>query len=186
MIATIRGKVTEIIDGRVVIEISGIGYEVNIGTPDLQALTAGQDSKLYIYEHLRESQHELFGFRALKDKALFEQLLSVNGVGPRMALAIMSQVADVSEAIASGSAASLQAVSGVGKRIAERIVVDLRNKLGSLGSGLPDFDSKDEAQQALVQLGYSPKQAQQALAKVPAKYKKEEERIRQALQLLGK
>src|SRR3990172_4809174 len=90
MIATLEGLVTEKIGDLVVLECAGVGYGLNVTFEDFGALTTGNPAKLYIYEHIRENTHDLFGFRKLETKMLFELLLSVNGVGPKMALAILS------------------------------------------------------------------------------------------------
>jgi len=185
MIATIRGKVTELSDNRLIIEIGGIGYEVNVSSKTLQSVDAGESIKLYIHEHRREDLLELYGFNLPEDKLRFELLLSVNGVGPRMALAIVSQVSDLSKTIGEANTMALQAVAGVGKKLAERIVVELRNRLDSSLSGLPGSGQDDEALAALIQLGYSSKQAQTALAKA-SKAGTTEEKIKIALQELGR
>ena len=173
MIATLTGMISEKTADVVVLDVAGLGYGVYVTTEDHGGLASGARAKLYIYEHIRENSHDLFGFVRPDTKKLFELLLSVNGVGPRMALNILSigAASDVRQAIATGDVKFIQAASGVGKRVAERVIVDLKDKVGlegvDLGStGLLQSDMKllgDEAVEALVALGFSPQDASKAL-----------------------
>jgi Holliday junction DNA helicase RuvA len=189
MISTLRGKVTEKTLDMVVVECGGVGYGIYFNFEDYGALDEGHEAKIYIYEHIREAAHDLYGFRSLDTKHLFEQLLSVNGVGPKMALSILSiaSAAAVRGAIASGDTKFISQASGVGKRVAERVVVDLKDKVGLEASddatgflSVPSANPNDEALQALVSLGYSVADASAALKNVDAKLPAEE-RIKQAL-----
>ena len=188
MIAVLSGRVSEKIGDTVVINCGGVGYGVLVSFEDFGALNAGEEAKLYIYEHIRETEHSLFGFRNLQTKQLFEQLLSVNGVGPKMALSILSVAnsAQVRQAIAQGDTKFISQATGVGKRVAERVVVDLKDKVGLVSDeNATDFltltaNPNDEALQALVALGYSVQDAATALAKIDAKLPLEE-RIKIAL-----
>jgi Holliday junction DNA helicase RuvA len=188
MIATLEGKVSEKVGELVVIECGGIGYGAYVSFEDFGALAPGEKAKLYIYEHIRENVHDLFGFRKLETKFLFEQLLSVNGVGPKMALAILSVAnsSEVRKAIASGDTKFISQASGVVKRVAERVVVDLKDKVGLTASeDAVDFltaaaDPSDEALQGLVALGYSVQDAAEALKDVDEKLPAAD-RIKQAL-----
>lgn len=190
MIATLRGKVSQKLQDSVVIDVAGVGYGVYVAAEDYGGLQIDQTAKLYVYEHIREASHDLFGFTSLDTKALFELLLSVNGVGPKMALSIMStgSSSDVRQAIAGGDTKFIQRASGVGKRVAERVVVDLKDKVGLVGvelstTGLLQSDAvltKDEAVEALVSLGYSVIDAAKALEKVDVNLPTED-RIKQAL-----
>jgi Holliday junction DNA helicase RuvA len=190
MIATLTGMVAEKLREEVVINVHGVGYGLLTTTEDYGALTVGENAKLYIYEHIRENSHDLFGFTTQDTKALFEQLLEVNGVGPKMALNMLSigSSSDVRSAIAGGDVKFLQSASGVGKRVAERVVVELKDKVGLsgvdlAGAGLLQTDGilrQDEAIEALVSLGYSPQDAAQALHQVDSSLPVEE-RIKRAL-----
>ncbi|MEI7838569.1 MAG: Holliday junction branch migration protein RuvA [bacterium] len=176
MIATIKGKITEKIAEIVVVEAAGVGYGLNVTAEDYGASHIDDDRKFYIYDHIRENSHDLFGFIKLETKDLFEQLLSVNGVGPRMALSILTvgSASQVRGAIASGDTALISRASGVGKRLAERVIVDLKDKVGLVATDLSSTDILtsesyalgDEAVQALVSLGYSPADAVEALKSV--------------------
>lgn len=187
MIATLEGEVSEKLGDIVIVNVGGVGYGILTPSEDFGALSPGNPCKLYIYEHIREDGHDLFGFRTYFTMRLFEQLLSVNGVGPKMALNILSvgPIDRLKSAIAGSDSVFLQSASGVGKRLAERIVVDLRDKIGpvsstSINGVLSGEDNEDEAVQALVSLGYSPQDASQALKDVE-KNASTEERVRMAL-----
>lgn len=176
MIATLTGMVSEKLQELVVLQVQGVGYGLLVTAEDYGRLGVGEQTKVYVYEHIRETSHDLFGFWTLDTKALFEQLLSVNGVGPKMALNVLSIATanEVRQAIASGDVKLIQRANGVGKRVAERIVVDLKDKVGLEGIGLEEAGllgseklySQDEAAEALVALGYSPQDAAKALQTV--------------------
>jgi holliday junction DNA helicase RuvA len=188
MIATLKGKIAEKTLDMIIIECGGIGYGLYMPFEDFGALEEGQEVKLYIHEHIRENAHDLFGFKNIQSKLLFEQLLSVNGVGPRMALSILSiaNLQNVRQAIATGDTKFIAQAIGVGKRVAERVVVDLKDKVGLASTDeAVDFlttsaNPNDEALQGLVALGYSVQDASEALKKVDKKLPAEE-RIKQAL-----
>lgn len=172
MIATLEGKVSKLGE-LVVIECGGVGYGLNVTFEDFGALNTGDQTKLFIYEHIRENAHDLFGFRKQETKHLFEQLLTVNGVGPKMALAILSVASgnQVRQAIAGGDTKFISQASGVGKRVAERVVVDLKDKVGlTADENATDFlaaaNPNDEALQGLVALGYSVQDASKVLSGV--------------------
>ncbi|HSX23491.1 MAG TPA: Holliday junction branch migration protein RuvA [Candidatus Saccharimonadales bacterium] len=187
MIATLTGTVAEKLAELLVLDVGGIGYGLLVNNEDLGQLTLGKDAKVYVHEHIRENSYDLYGFSRLDSLRLFEQLLDVNGVGPKMALNILGVAnADaVRAAIASGDTKFIQAASGVGKRVAERIIVELKDKVGLISSeGATDFlqgpAMQDEAVQALVALGFTAQDATLALQKVDKKLPTEE-RIKQAL-----
>lgn len=190
MIATLSGVVSEKLDDVVVLDVQGIGYGLNVTAEDFANMVNGEQAKVYVYEHIREQSYELFGFVGKDTKALFEQLLSVNGVGPKMALNMLSvgSSAGVKQAIASGDVAYIQQANGVGKRLAERVVVDLKDKVGLVGvdleaTGLLQSEgvlSQDEAAAALIALGYSANDAALALNKIDPNLSTED-RIKQAL-----
>ena len=173
MIATLEGMVSEKLQDVVVLNANGVGYGVLVPAEDFSSLTSGEPAKLYIYEHIRENSHDLFGFCALDTKSLFEQLLTVNGVGPRMALNMLSigSAGEVRQAIAGGDTKFIQQAPGVGKRVAERVVVDLKDKVGLVGTdlgaaGLLQSEAtmiQDEAVEALMTLGYTAPDAVKAL-----------------------
>lgn len=188
MIASVEGLLAEKSGDMIILESAGVGYGIFVSFEDFGALKIGSKAKLYVYEHIRDNAHDLFGFRNLEAKQLFEQLVSVKGVGPKMALSILSvaSISKVRQAIAAGDTKFISQANGVGKRVAERIVVDLKDKVGLASSeDATSFlntsaDASDEALQGLVALGYSVQDAAEALKKVDAKLKPAE-RIKQAL-----
>jgi len=190
MIATLTGVVAEKTIDQVILDVSGVGYGLLVNTEDYARLGSGDLAKLYIYEHIRENAHDLFGFMTPDTKQLFELLLGVNGVGPKMALSVLNTgtANDVRAAIAGGDTKSIQKANGVGKRVAERIVVDLKDKVGLQGvdlamTGMLQSErtlTADEAAAALVALGYTPQDAAAALHDVDPALPTEE-RIKLAL-----
>lgn len=189
MIATLNGTVAEKLEELIVLDVRGVGYGVLVPLEDYGKLSPGDPVKFYIHEHIRENSHDLYGFTKIDTKQLFEQLLDVNGVGPKMALSILGvgSVEDVRQAIASGDTKFIQTASGVGKRVAERVVLDLKDKVGLISTARPDAlflgDAaaiRDEAVQALVALGYSTGDAVGALAGIDDKLSTEE-RVKEAL-----
>lgn len=173
MIVKLSGSLAEQ-DGRVaVIDVAGVGYGVNLAHSISGNLTVGQSVELYIYEHIREQEHTLYGFLSRADKKLFELLLSVNGVGPKAALAVFD-LADsdrLRNEITSANVTFLTQASGVGKKAAERIVVDLKDKVDGLAIGglspvIGDINS--DALDALLSLGYKKEQALQMLNGIEA------------------
>jgi len=188
MIASIRGLVEKTVNG-VIVEAGGVGYGLSVTSEDFGKLADGKEAKLYVYEHIREQGHDLFGFLLPDTKELFEQLLGVKNVGPRVAMAVLDigSTAQVRSAIAAGDVKLLQSAKGVGKRAAEQVVVELRDKVG-LAAGAtaesivnrPGVSLQDEAVEALVALGYSPQDAAMALQKIDPSLSVEE-RIKLAL-----
>ena len=188
MIATLTGTVAEKVGDHVILNVHGVGYGLLVAIEDFNKLILGDETKFYVYEHIRENSHDLFGFTNLQSKSLFEQLLGVNGVGPKMALNILSigSSSQVLTAIAGGDVKFLQSASGVGKRVAERLVVDLKDKVGLPSDAAdallarPSVSNQDEATQALVALGYSVEDAMIALGHVSTDLSTGE-RVKQAL-----
>ena len=191
MIATLTGKVSEQIHETIVLNVHGVGYGLLVSADDWGKLSVGTEATVYIYEHIREQSHDLFGFISRNTKELFEKLLSVNGVGPKMALAILSvgSMQDVQQAISSGDVKLLQSAPGVGKKVAERVVVDLKDKVGRIAStsaiaflNQPSYTKLDDAHEALLALGYSLQDAAHALESVDSSLPLDE-KIRQALKV---
>ncbi len=189
MIATLSGVIAEKIRGEVVLDVNGVGYGVLMPLDDFTSLKVGSNAKIYIYEHIREAVHDLYGFTELENLGLFELLLSVNGIGPKMALSILGlgKSDDVRLAIAEGNLKFIQSAAGVGKRVAERLVVDLKDKVGLVAGDaattflqVPSANTSDEAVQGLMALGYTPQDAMQALDGIDKKLETTE-RIKLAL-----
>lgn len=183
MIGRIQGEVTEKLPGAVLVLAGPIEYEVNLALPDWQEIKPGSQASFYIYEHIKEDAYTLYGFTQYEAKELFIKLLSVSGVGPKSAQAILlaGRVEKIIQAVSSGNAELFAGSVGVGKKTAERIVVELRGKLAPSAS-VPG----DSTYQALVGLGYSPAQAAEAVANLPASQTDDKERIKLALRSLAK
>ena len=189
MIATLFGRVSEKLTDVVVLDVGGVGYGVCMTANEADRLVIDESLKVYIYEHIKEDAHTLFGFSNIENKQLFEQLLGVKNVGPKVAMSILNigSATDVRVAIAGGDVKRLQSAKGVGKRAAEQIVVELRDKVGLLVSDSAEdivtrggVNTSDEAVQALMSLGYSELDASLALKNVDASLPVEK-RITEAL-----
>ena len=189
MIATLEGVVSEKIGQQAIVVIGGLGYGVLTTLSNLDRVITGEKAKFYIYENIKEEAHDLFGFLLLDDKKLFEQLLSVKNVGPKVAMSVLDigPADSVRAAIAGGDVKRLQTAKGVGKRAAEQIVVELRDKVGLISTDSAEnivtrggIDAQDEAAQALMSLGYSELDAMLALKHIDPG-QTTEERVKQAL-----
>ena len=178
MIAHIRGKVEEKFGSNgIIVDVSGVGYEMLVPVPDFENVNLGEEWKFFTYHQVRETAEELYGFSSLAAKKIFELLISVQGVGPKAAIAILSlaEAEEVRNAIANADAAFVAKATGVGKKSAERVIVDLRDKVGipsHYGATEVTVSSMqaepDEALDALIALGFPLKEATAALEKVDA------------------
>lgn len=191
MISHIKGIVEEKFNNNgIIVDVSGVGYEMLVPIPDYEACNLGEERKFYTHHAVKENSEELYGFSSLVAKKLFELLISVQGVGPKAGISIMSlaEAEEVRNAIANGDAAFISKASGVGKKSAERVIVDLRDKVGipskygatEVKYGVKTKDEPDEALDALIALGFPLKEATAALEKVDANLSVEE-RVRLAL-----
>ncbi len=173
MIDYISGTVAELTPTTAVIDCNGIGYEINITLTDFNALQNAADGKLYVHESIREDAHILFGFLSRRARALFRLLIGVSGVGPTMGRLILSSMTteQLETCIASSDDSSLRAVKGIGAKTAQRIIVDLHDKIKGVESTLissvaTNKESFEEALAALTTLGFQPSAAQKALKKL--------------------
>ncbi len=184
MIARLKGVVVDKNEQLLIVDVGGVGYEVTVTQQLAEDTQAEQGVLLYTYDHIRENSHELFGFEDVESKRFFELLLKVNGVGPKMAVSLLNlgESRQIRGAIASGNIAYISGASGVGKRLAERICVDLKDKVGVIAgqdvNDLADVDS--DVIEALVALGYTRGQAAAAMSKVNTEASAEDQ-IKQAL-----
>ncbi|MCF0186802.1 MAG: Holliday junction branch migration protein RuvA [Bacteroidaceae bacterium] len=174
MIEYIKGIATELGPAYVVLEANGIGYMLNISLTTYSELQKTQgEKKLYVYESIREDAHLLFGFFTKRERDLFLLLISVSGVGPNTARMILSSLSpsDLEQSIATGNVSVLKAVKGIGAKTAQRIIVDLKDKINVVGSPLVEqgtlkSEDYDEALAALVMLGFSKQPVQKVLNKL--------------------
>ena len=188
MIAFISGKIIEKFGTCAIVDVHGGGYEVTLTSIDFDQYSLGDEVKIHTYHHVREQSEELFGFSTLAGKKLFELLITVQGIGPKAAMSILSLATpeEVRNAIANADAVFVAKVSGVGKKSAERVILDLRDKVGlptyyGRKTNLqPEVDTTDEALEALMALGYTLADATHALEKVDPSLSTSE-RVRSAL-----
>ena len=182
MISSLRGKVVaRMLDG-VVLDVNGVGYRVQTTLRALRKALAKGEVTLDTYLHVREDALQLYGFAEPAERELFEHFLSVSGVGPKVALAILSgsTPADLRRAIALEDTTRFVAIPGIGKKTAERVVLELKEKIGSLEAVDAPREHELVARDALVELGYSLVEAERALASTDPEAEPEE-RVRQAL-----
>jgi Holliday junction DNA helicase RuvA len=197
MIAHLRGKLFAKHPNQVIVETAGVGYEVNISVPTFSELPAtGSEVALHIHTHVREDIIALYGFLRPAEKQLFEKLMTVSGIGAKLAITILSGMAadEMSSAIRGNDVARLTRIPGIGKKTAERMVLELRDKLppaaGTSAPSVPAMsDMEEDVLSALVNLGYQRAAAEKALAGVRSKSEKPgsfDAMFREALSSLSK
>ena len=191
MISHIKGTIDEKFGNSVVVDVNGVGYEVMVPSNDYEDARLGEEKKFFTYHAVRENTEELYGFSSLTAKRLFELLISVQGIGPKAGISILSlsDAEEVRNAIANADASFIAKASGVGKKSAERVIVDLRDKVGApskygasevkTGTAVATREP-DEALDALMALGFTLKEASSALEGVDTELSTEE-RIKLAL-----
>lgn len=189
MIAHVSGVIVEKFGSSIIVDVHGIGYEVQLAAGDFDNAEIESSAKFYTYHHIREQSQELFGFSSLIAKKLFELLITVQGVGPKAALAILSlgDTESVRNAIANSDSIFITRASGIGKKTAERVVVDLSDKVGhAIRSDVDNFGlsgyipGNDEALEALMALGFNLSDATKALEGISTELSTSE-RVTQAL-----
>ena len=179
MIEYIKGELTDLTPAMATVEAAGVGYGLNISLNTFSAIQGKKEVKLYVYEAIREDAYVLFGFVNKKEREMFELLITVNGVGANTARMMLSgmSVAELCNAISTGNSKLVQSIKGIGKMTAQRIIVDLRDKIVALGIAeeIPaggqmqapvDNKVKDEAVSALTMLGFSPAPTQKVVLQI--------------------
>lgn len=175
MIDYIKGEITELTPAYVVLETGGIGYFVHITLPTFSFLGDQKSAKIFVYESIREDAHVLYGFRLQTERQLFLLLISVSGIGANTARMIMSSYSaqEIQEMIASGNVSALNAIKGIGNKTAQRIIVDLKDKIakgvGSEMISLPSnaqSEQREEAISALIMLGFASTPSQKIVEKI--------------------
>lgn len=189
MIGYLRGKIIEVQAESAVIDVQGVGYEILASAHTLSDLTAllGKDIIVWIHTHVREDALQLFGFHGKDEKNLFLSLLKVNGVGPKMALSILSgaRVSEIEKMIDQGNAKGLSSLPKVGKKTAEQIILTLKGKLVSAAEQVSARNPvQTQITSALLNLGYKSQHVDQFVASLPAEISVEEG-VRKALQTLS-
>ena len=194
MLAYLRGKIKYKKNNFLILDVNGVGYKLFLNESILADLSLDMEYEFFIHQHVREDALDLYAFKTMEDLEMFEMLLGISGVGPKSALGVsaVASALDLKEAIGRGDSSLLTKVSGIGKKTAERIVLELREKVGAIN--VSGFDSKQDGNMsasadeidALIALGYSLLEAREVLKKVDPKIKDSGERIKAALRNLGK
>jgi Holliday junction DNA helicase RuvA len=190
MIAKIEGIIAHISDKFLIVDVAGVGYKLYITTETLASSLLGEHSSFWVHTAVRENSIDLYGFKTIKEMSFFELLLDVSGIGPRSALSILTvaPIDTLKRAIATGDTSYLNKVSGIGKKTAEKIIVELRDKLQEYKN---DEDTpgllRDESDiiEALKSLGYSQNEARDALKQVSSTTIGTNARIKEALKVLN-
>ena len=171
MIGYLQGTVLRSTPDRVLVDVQGVGYEVHVPLStyyEIERAGEGGAIRLFIHTHLREDGIALFGFWSEREKLLFERLIAVSGIGPRLARVVLSGMAadDLLAALAAGDLVRLTSIPGIGRKTAERMVLELRDKMRELAAELPGRPAPagEEVVSALINLGYKPAQAERAVA----------------------
>jgi Holliday junction DNA helicase RuvA len=188
VIAFLEGRVADKTSGTVVIDVGGVGYEVAVPVPTAAHLPpVGRPARLFTRMHVRDDAMLLFGFGSADERSLFDLLITVNGIGPKVALAFLSALAPdaLRRAVASGDLAALTVVPGVGKKVAQRVVLDLKDKLG--GDVVVLEGPLVDVREALLSLGLSPQEAGEAIGGLaPDGDRPVEDLLREALRHVGR
>lgn len=190
MISKLNGNIDYVSEKFLIINVNGVGYKVSAISDVLSTAKTDNEISLWIYTAVRENAIELYGFRNINELSFFELLLDVSGIGPRSALGILgiAPIETLRRAIATGDTTYLNKVSGIGKKTAEKIIVELRDKFSAYKEdGLSEWQIRDEEDvlEALRSLGYSQNEARDALKKISNETKGANARIKEALRLLG-
>ncbi len=190
MIAYLEGKIEFKGMKYVVVNVGGIGYKIFVGRETLQKIPEkGQNAKVWTHTYVREDALELYGFLQYAELELFDTLLGVPGIGPKGGLGVLgiAPVDTLKKAIASGDTSYLTRVSGIGRKTAEKIVLELKEKMAGRGVTVeaPELKEEADALEALVSLGYSQREAREALSGVPKEIASAEKQVKEALKKLG-
>ena len=189
MIGSIEGVVKAVRGAYLLVGVAGVGYKVAVLKETLARTKTGANISLWTYLAVREDALDLYGFLHEEELRFFELLLTVSGIGPKSALAVLdiASVETLRSAISAGNAGYLTSVSGIGKKTAEKIVLELKDKvIAEIGDSPAALKGDQEALEAMRSLGYSAAEARDALRKVPNEIETGSERLRAALKLLGK
>lgn len=171
----------------IIVDVAGVGYKVFVNAETLRKAVKPEKIKVWTHLHQREDAIELYGFLSQPELELFETLIAVPGVGPKTALGILNvaPIDTLKRAIASGELSYLTKVSGIGRKTAEKIMVELREKFGKAVSQGPELKEERDALEALESLGYSAREAREALRQVPGSVEGTSRRVQGALKILG-
>ena len=173
MLEYITGKVSELTPTYLIIENNGIGYFIKISLNCYSIIGENKEVKIYIHEIIREDTYDLYGFVDKEEREIYRKLISVSGVGPNTALVMISSLSttEIITAISSGDVNTIKSVKGIGLKTAQRVIVDLKDKIGNMSENIEIFDTKgntikEESLSALIMLGFNKKQAEKAIDKI--------------------
>ena len=189
MIGYLSGKIQLVRENSIILSANGVGYKVSIGSDLISRLHLGEEAELYIYTQVREDILALYGFESADELDFFELLIGVSGIGPKAALGILSvaPMEKIRLSIVSQDPTLLSSVSGIGKKTAEKVVIELKNKVGATGSIFDHKENKaEDVYGALLQLGFKPHEASSALADIPDGCTTNEDRWKYCLSKLNK
>lgn len=188
MIGHLRGKITHLGDRYAILDVQGVGYKIYTTAPNLLLSNNEEESSFWTHLVVREDVLDLYGFKHKNELDFFELLISVSGVGPKSALGILS-IADtetLKKAVAGGNSSYLTSVAGIGKKSAEKIILELRDKIGALAQDGSDLGQEEDVMAALQALGYSLREAREAIKKLPAEITDTNARIKEALKFVSR
>lgn len=191
MISYLKGKISYKLKNVVIIEVNNIGYSVFVGENFFNELKIGQELELFTHQYVREEALDLYGFKTLEELEFFELLISISGIGPKSAISVLAvaKLSDIKESIVRGDSHLLTKVSGIGKKIAERVVLELKDKLFKMGGDYnlsSERGSSIDEIDALMALGYSVSEAREALNQVDKDIIDSGQRIKEALKKMSK
>lgn len=189
MIYSISGVLKYKREGFIVIEQGGVGYKIFVSPRTLHQLPpVNKEVLLFIYPAIKEDAFDLYGFLNEADLNLFEKLVSISGIGPKSALAVMATASaeKLTAAISEGKTDLLTRVSGIGQRTAERVIIELKNKLPAVGDSgiIESMEVDNELEEALTGLGYSKTEARKVISRLQSKSKRLEDRLKEALRII--
>ncbi len=189
MIAKLTGKIEFLRDKWIIVDVMGVGYKVFLTDFTLGKIAGSKEGSFFIYTYVREDILALYGFVNLVEKEMFELLISISGIGPKAAIGILS-IADpvsIQAAILNNDPTILTKVSGVGKKTAERVILELQNKVAGMSLGeMKEATIDSETVEVLMAMGYSAFQAREAIKSIPKEVESIEEKIKFALKEMGK
>lgn len=189
MIAKIKGKIEYLKDNYVVVDVHGVGYKLFLTAYSLGKIAGQEQVDFFVHTHVREDALDLYGFVTMEELEMFELLISISGVGPRSGLGILTVASPrtIKTAILNEDSSILTKVSGIGKKTAERVILELRNKVADMPESEKDHTISDsDSIEALTSMGYSVSEARDALKTVPESVKDIGQRVGAALKSLGK
>ncbi|MFA6918424.1 MAG: Holliday junction branch migration protein RuvA [Candidatus Gracilibacteria bacterium] len=189
MIAKLKGKIEYLKDNYAVVTVNDVGYKVYLSVYTFGKVAGMAEVNLFIHTYVREDQLALYGFLTLDELEMFEQLISISGIGPKAAMGILSIATPktIKTAILNEDPSILTKVSGIGKKTADRVILELKNKVADISVGDKEEATVDvDAIEALMTMGYSNAEARDALKSVPADVKDVGARVKMALRSLGK